>query len=52
MPFRGTGGRAVFLTHPALNEKVQSFFFVIAVNIPPKNKAAIAIAPKPKVFAF
>ena len=46
------GGRAVFLTRPALEDKSQSFFFVIVVNIPPKNKAAIAIAPKLNVFAF
>jgi hypothetical protein len=40
------------LDSPALDDKFQIFFLAIAVNVPPKNMAAIAIAPKLSVFAF
>jgi hypothetical protein len=53
LPYVSSQHRSVYLTPPALDDKIQSlFFFVIAVNIPPKNKAANAIAPKLNVYAF
>jgi hypothetical protein len=45
-------GLVSLLNSPALDDKFQIFFLVIAVNVPPKNMAAIAMAPKLSVFAF
>lgn len=47
-----TGGQAGFLTHVGVEDKYYFFLLINNINIPPINKAAIAIAPKLNVFAF